>query len=144
MGRIIAIDYGLKRTGLAVTDSAQIIATPLDTCPTHQLMDYLKNYLAKELVEGFVLGIPTQSNGLDSEIMPHIKGFKKRLESTFPQVPIAEYNERFTSSIALRAISGAGAGKKLKVDKGLADRTAATILLQDYLEFKRISQFRNG
>ncbi len=143
MGRILAIDYGLKRVGLAVTDIACIIASPLDTCPTAQLMNYLKTYCQKEPVEAIVLGIPTQANGSFSEIMPHIQGFKKRLMLTFPDLPVYEYNERYTSVIALQAISSSGAGKKLKADKGLADRTAATILLQDWLEFKRISQLRN-
>lgn len=143
MGRILAIDYGLKRVGLAVTDTGRIIASPLDTCPTGKLMDYLKAYCQKEPVDAFVLGIPTQANGSFSEIMPHIQGFRKRLLQAFPEKPVHDYNERYTSVIALQAISSSGAGKKLKADKGLADRTAATILLQDWLEFNRISQLRN-
>ena len=105
MGRVLAIDYGLKRTGIAVTDPLRIIATPLETVPTKDLLMFLKNYVTREAVDEFVVGMPKTLKNQDSEIAPMVRKFVHILKETFPSKPVAEVDERFTSSMAQRAIS---------------------------------------
>ncbi len=137
MARILAIDYGKKRTGLAVTDPMRIFAQPLLTVPTHTLLDWLADYFKKEQVDSVVLGKPTQMSGEDSEsakyIEPFVNGFKKR----FPQITLVRYDERFTSVLAHRAMIDGGMKKKQRQDKAVVDKIAACIILEDYLEYIR-------
>lgn len=135
--RLMAIDYGKRRTGIAVTDPEQIIANGLATVETYRLMTFLKKYVATNPVECFVLGYPTQPNGLPSENLPRVKNFAEKLAHTFPDIPIAFYDERFTSVIAHRAMIDGGLGRKRRQDKALVDEISATILLQDYMERQR-------
>ena len=138
MGRIIAIDYGLKRTGIAVSDANGVIAFPLDTIRTHETILYLKNYLAKEKVDCFVVGMPRQSNGTDSSIVLQVRTFIKELKKKIPNVEVKEEDERYTSVLAQRALIDSGVKKMARRNKSLVDVTSATILLQGYLERKGI------
>jgi putative holliday junction resolvase len=137
MGRILAIDYGKKRTGIAVTDPLQIIATPLDTVATHELLVFLKNYLTKESVDEFVVGMPKTLKNEDSEIAPLVRKFVLVLQKTFPEKPVHLADERFTSSIAQRALIDGGMKKKNRQIKGNVDKVSATIILQDFMKFRR-------
>lgn len=134
MGRIMGIDYGRKRTGIAVTDPLQIVAGNLATVPTHTLMQYLKDYMAHEQVERIVVGQPTQLNGEPSESMRYITPFVERLRKEFPDMPVVMYDERFTSSIAHQAMIDGGMKKSDRRDKARVDAIAATIILNDYLQ----------
>jgi putative holliday junction resolvase len=134
MGRIVAIDYGQKRTGIAVTDELKIIATGLTTVTTQDLMDFLKDYVLKNNVERFVVGEPKQMNNTASESAVYIEPFVKRLASAFPGIPVERMDERFTSLIATRTIREAGLKKKDRQDKALVDTVSATIILQSYME----------
>jgi len=134
MGRIVAIDYGQKRTGIAVTDELKIIATGLTTVRTQDLMDFLKDYVLKINVERFVVGEPKQMNNTASESAVFIEPFVKRLASAFPGIPVERMDERFTSLIATRTIREAGLKKKDRQDKALVDTVSATIILQSYME----------
>ena len=140
--RILSIDYGRKRTGLAVTDPLQIIAGGLATVSTSELFDYLKAYIAREPVERIIIGEPRQPNGVPSENLQRVRVFYNRWRKAVPQVPIEFYDERFTSVIAHRAMIDGGLKKKDRRDKALVDEISATIILQDYLESKRISTER--
>ena len=111
MGRVLAIDYGLKRTGIAVTDPLRIIATPLETVPTKDLLMFLKNYVTREAVDEFVVGMPKTLKNQDSEIAPMVRKFVHILKETFPSKPVAEVDERFTSSMAQRAMIEGGMKK---------------------------------
>ena len=133
MGRILAIDYGLKRTGLAVSDPLRIIAGALDTVATHTLMDYLKQYLSKNDVSTIVVGQPKQTNGEMSESWRAIEPFVSRLRKEFPKVEVVLYDERFTSVLAQRTIRESGIGKMARRDKSLVDKVSAAIILQDYM-----------
>lgn len=134
MGRILSIDYGKKRTGLAVTDPMKIIANALTAVPTHELMDFLKDYVNREDVERIVIGKPVQPNGEPSENLKRVEQFVNRWRTAMPSVPIDYYDERFTSVIAHRAIIDGGVKKKRRrEDKGLVDAVSATIILQDYM-----------
>lgn len=137
MGRIIAIDYGKKRTGIAVTDMAQIIANGLATVPTHELFTFLKDYLQKETVERIVCGLPVQANGQPSENQQRVKEFVARFKKAYPDIPVDFHDERFTSVLAHRAMIDGGLGKKRRQDKALVDEISATIILQSYMESKR-------
>lgn len=137
MGRILAIDYGRKRTGIAVTDMAKIIANGLTTVPTHELESFLKNYMERETVERIVVGLPLQSNGLPSENQSRVRGFVARLNKTYPDLPVDYCDERFTSVLAHRAMLDGGLGKKRRQDKALVDEISATIILQSYMESHR-------
>lgn len=141
MGRILAIDYGRKRTGLAVTDTLQIIANGLETVPTHTLMQYLKNYMAKEPVDTIVVGLPKQLNGQPSESMKYITPFVAKLRKEMPGVEVVMYDERFTSTIAHKAMIEGGMKKSDRRDKARVDSIAATIILTDYLESRRMRGF---
>lgn len=141
MGRILAIDYGRKRTGLAVTDTLQIIANGLETVPTHTLMQYLKNYMAKEPVDTIVVGLPKQLNGQPSESMRYITPFVAKLRKEMPDVDVVMYDERFTSTIAHKAMIDCGMKKSDRRDKARVDSIAATIILTDYLESRGMRGF---
>ena len=134
MGRILGIDYGRKRTGVAVTDPLKIVAGNLATVPTHQLMQYIKEYVSREQVERIVVGHPLQLNGQPSESMKYITPFVQRLTKELPDVPVVMYDERFTSAIAHQAMLDGGMKKSDRQDKNRVDAIAATIILNDYLQ----------
>lgn len=134
MGRILAIDYGQKRTGLAVTDPLRITANPLLTIPTNQLESWLQNYLVHNQVDEVVIGHPTQLNGQESSSMQYIRPFVQRFRKLFPSMPLREYDERFTSTIAHQAMIMGGMKKKQRQDKAVVDKLAACIILEDYLQ----------
>ncbi|MFV0418177.1 MAG: Holliday junction resolvase RuvX [Dysgonomonas sp.] len=138
MGRLLAIDYGTKRTGLAVSDTLKLIANGLTTVPTHTLFDYLKAYLEKEEVEKIIVGLPKQMNNEYSDNMKHIRPFVKKLKLLCPNIPVEMYDERFTSSLAQRTIIDAGLKKKDRQNKALVDEISAVIILQDYMESMRL------
>ena len=140
MGRIIAIDYGTKRTGLAVTDPLRIIANALDTVETKQLEKYLADYFSKNDVDVIVLGKPSQMNGQPSETMRYIEPLAGRLRHAYPNKQVVLYDERFTSVMAHRTILESGIGKMARRDKALVDRISATIILQSYMESLQMQQ----
>lgn len=136
--RILSIDYGKKRTGIAVTDPSQIIANGLTTVDTTQLMKFIKDYVSKESVERFVIGLPTQPNGQPSENQKRVLIFAEKLKKVIPHIPIDYYDERFTSVLAHQTILDSGISKKRRQnDKGLVDEISACIILQNYMEGKR-------
>ncbi|MCY1636203.1 Holliday junction resolvase RuvX [Marinifilum sp. D737] len=137
MARILAIDYGRKRVGLAVTDPMQIIANGLDTVSAKDLLDYLEKYMINEEVELFVVGYPKQLNNEDSESMKYLKPFLGKLKKKFPDIPIEMVDERFTSKIAFQTMIDGGLKKKQRQDKAMIDKVSATIILQSYMETKR-------
>lgn len=137
MARVLAIDYGKKRTGIAVTDSLQIIANGLTTVETHKLFDFLVDYMKKENVEKIIIGLPKQMNNELSENMKNIEPFVNRMRKNFPNLPLEYVDERFTSVIAQRTIIEAGIKKKNRQNKALVDEVSATIILQTYLESNR-------
>ena len=134
MGRILAIDYGRKRTGLAVTDLLRITANPLLTIETNQLIHWLTDYFAHEQVDEVVIGHPTQMSGEDSESMNYIRPFMGVFKKTFPDKPITMFDERFTSVLAHRAMIDGGMKKKDRQNKAVVDKIAACIILEDYLD----------
>lgn len=134
MGRILGIDYGTKRTGLAVTDPSKIIATGLTTIPTHSIFEYLSKYFEEQKVDFVVIGLPKQTNNEPSESMKHIEPFVKKFQSIYPNIPIEYYDERFTSLIAHKTILASGLKKKARQNKALVDEISAVIILQDYME----------
>lgn len=134
MERVLAIDHGLKRTGLAVTDPARIIASALETVETANLFDYLKAYLVRERVEGFVVGLPVNLDGSDTDATPHVRAFLIELKKRFPRQWVETVDERLTSRMAGRILLQSGVGKQARRDKGVLDRISATILLQGWLE----------
>ena len=134
MGRILSIDYGRKRTGIAVTDPLQIIAGGLATVATSQLLDWLRAYMEKEKVELVVVGEPWQTNGKPSENLPRVRAFVRSLNKAFPELPVVYYDERFTSVLAHQAMIDGGLKRKARQDKALVDEISATIILQSYLE----------
>ncbi len=133
MGRIMAIDYGKKRTGLAVTDPVRIIATALTTVATPTLLPYLKDYCAREEVDLFVVGEARHMDGTPSESMQYIEPFVEELKRTFPDKEVARVDERFTSKMAFQTMIDSGLRKKQRRDKGMIDQIAATIILQSYM-----------
>ncbi|MGB6268742.1 MAG: Holliday junction resolvase RuvX [Olleya sp.] len=133
MARILAIDYGKVRTGLAVTDELQIIASGLTTVHTKELINFLKDYLKKEQVELFLVGEPKQMDNTPSESEALIKPFLLTLEKTFPKIPIRRVDERFTSKMATQTLIDSGLKKKQRQNKALLDEVSATIILQSYL-----------
>ncbi len=134
MARILSIDYGAKRTGVAVTDTLQIIANSLATVATHELMKFLTDYFAKEEVETVVVGLPKQTDGTLSENATRVKTFVSKFKEKFPQINVVMHDERFTTVLAHQAILSGGVKKSARRDKGLADRVSAVIILQSYLE----------
>ena len=136
MARILSIDYGKKRTGLAVTDPLQIIASGLATVSTSELFDYLKQYVSTEQVERIVIGEPKQPNGQASENLQRVQQFVNRWRKAEPDIPIEYYDERFTSVLAHQAMIDGGLKKKDRQNKALVDEISATIILQDYMRSK--------
>lgn len=130
----MAIDYGTKRTGIAVTDPLQIIANGLDTVDTSELLTYLEDYFAEEEVETVVVGEPLHADGTPTYLEPHIVGFIRKLKKQQPDLNIVRQDERFTSVMAKEALLESGLKRKKRQEKGLVDKMAATILLQEYLE----------
>lgn len=137
MGRIMAIDYGKKRTGIAVTDTMQIIATGLTTVPTHELITFILNYIKEEPVERIIIGMPKQMNNEESENAKRVKPFANTLKKQLPDIPVEFVDERFTSVLAHRTMLEAGLKKKDRQNKALVDEVSATIILQSYMESKR-------
>lgn len=133
MSRILAIDYGKKRTGLAVTDPLKMIASGLTTVATHDLIPYLKKYLAQEAVELFLIGEPKNLDGSATHATPLVTECIRILEKNFPNVPIKKVDERFTSKMAFQTMIDSGLKKKDRQNKGLVDEISATIILQEYL-----------
>lgn len=132
--RILSIDYGKRRTGLAVTDPMQIIAGGLTTVETKDLLNYLKAYTAKEAVETIVIGLPTQTNGEPSENQARVRSFTGELRKALPDIRVEFYDERFTSVMAHQVMLDSGIGRKKRQNKALVDEISATIILQNYLE----------
>lgn len=134
MGRILAIDYGRRRTGLAVTDALRITANPLTTVETKELLPWLRSYFAKERVDVVVIGHPMQMNGEDSESMNYIRPFMGIFRKEFPEMKLVEYDERFTSVLAHRAMIDGGMRRKQRQDKAVVDKIAACIILEGYMD----------
>ncbi|MGJ1412620.1 Holliday junction resolvase RuvX [Sphingobacterium thalpophilum] len=132
--RLMAFDYGTKRIGIAVTDPMQIIATALTTIHPQDIWTFLTDYLQTEQVETFIIGKPKQLDGSDSESASHVVGFMRKLKKTYPEIPVVEIDERFTSKIAAAAIAQSGKKKKDRQQKGLIDTVSATIILQSYMD----------
>ena len=139
MARILSIDYGKKRTGLAVTDPLQIIAGGLAAVSTSQLFEYLTDYVRREQVERIVIGEPRQPNGAPSENLARVQQFVNRWRKAVPDVPIELYDERFTSVLAHQVMLDAGLKKKARQDKALVDEISATIILEDYMRSRKKS-----
>jgi len=138
LARILSIDYGRKRTGIAVTDPLQLIAGGLATVATSELFEWLQAYIAREPVERIVIGEPRQPNGQPSENLPRVQAFVNRWKKTMPAIPIEYYDERFTSVLAHQAMIEGGLKKKARQDKALVDEISATIILQDYMRFRKL------
>ena len=137
MARILSIDYGRKRTGLAVTDPLQIIAGGLATVSTSELFDWLQAYIQREPVERIVVGEPWQPNGKPSENLQRVQQFVNRWRKAHPEIPVDYYDERYTSVLAHQAMRDGGLRKKARQDKALVDEISATIILEDYLSFRK-------
>ncbi len=140
MGRILAIDYGTRRTGIAVTDPLRIIAGALETVPTHTIHAWLANYTATESVDIIVVGHPTQVDGSPSATMAQIEPLVRKLRADLPGIEVVMFDERFTSRLAQRAMIDGGVKKMARRDKALVDRLSATIILQGYLESREYRQ----
>ena len=137
MARVLSIDYGVRRTGLAVTDPLQIIANGLTTVDTRQLLPFLKDYVQREAVERFVVGLPKQTNGRDSDNLPRVQAFVEQLRKALPDTPVEMWDERYTSVLAHQTMLASGIGKKARQNKALVDEISATIILQGWMEAKR-------
>lgn len=136
MGKAVGIDFGTKRTGIAITDAMQIIASGLTTIPTHLLEDFIVNLVQKEDIDCFVVGDPKNLDGSATDSSGHVKGFVARLQQKYPEIPIHQIDERFTSKIAKQSILASGIKKKERRNKALVDEVSATIILQSYLDAK--------
>jgi putative Holliday junction resolvase len=136
MSRILGIDYGTKRTGIAVTDTLQIIASGLTTVATQELFDFIEKYLKEEEVEAFVVGEPLYPDGNPAQIAPHVKGFVNKLRKLYPDLPVHMQDERYTSEAAKQVILQSGANRKKRQDKALVDKVSAALILEDYLNSK--------
>jgi putative Holliday junction resolvase len=134
MGRILAIDFGLKRTGIAVTDPLKIIASALTTVPTHEVLDFLKKYCESEVVESFVVGLPLHPDGNPAQIAPQADAFAEKLKKLFPEKPVIRQDERYTSNEAKKIILQSGIKKQKRRDKTLIDKIAAALILEQYME----------
>ena len=137
MGRVLAIDYGVRRTGLAVTDPLRIIPGGLTTVETPRLLSFLGDYLSREDVERFVVGLPRQTNGRDSDNLPRVRAFVAQLQKAFPAIPVDMWDERYTSVLAQHAILESGIGKMARRNKALVDEVSAVIILQGWMERRR-------
>ena len=136
MGKALGIDYGTKRTGIAITDAMQIIASGLTTVSTHNLYDFIADIVAKENIECFVVGDPKNLDGSATDSTGHVNSFIKRLKQKFPVIPVHQIDERFTSKIAKQSILASGVKKKGRQNKALVDEVSATIILQNFLYYK--------
>ncbi len=136
MGRILSIDYGTKRIGLAVTDPMQIFASPLNTVSPKEFDSFIENYLKKEEVDAFVIGYPVQMNNKPSEAVIYINPFIKKLKKTYPEIHIHLVDERFTSQMAIRTMIDGGVKKKDRQDKSMVDKISASIILQSFLDYQ--------
>lgn len=134
MGRILAIDYGAKRTGVAVTDELQLIASPLTTVPTKELPGFLRSYVAEEKVDLLVVGQPKRLHNEASDIETQISRFLQRLSREIPGLKVVRIDERFTSKMAFQSLIDSGLGKKKRQDKSLVDQVSAAIILQSYMD----------
>lgn len=134
MARLLAIDYGKKRTGIAVSDSLQIIANGLTTVETARIFDFLKSYFEKESVEKVIVGLPKQMNNEASENLPRVEQFVQKLKKLYPHLPVEFYDERFTSKMAHQTMLAGGLKKKDRQNKALVDEISATIILQGFME----------
>ena len=134
MGRIMGIDYGQKRVGLAVSDPLNIFATPLQTVPTQQVTDYIKQYIQTQPVKLFVVGYPTHMNNTPAQNAPRVSAFVTHLKKTFPDIPVVLADERFTSKMAFQAMIDGGLKKKDRRDKATVDKISAVIILQEFLQ----------
>jgi len=134
MGRILSIDYGKKRTGLAVTDPSKIIATPLHAVDTKDLYSFIEDYLKKENVETIVVGMPTNHHGEDTDMTFACRSLIKKLAEKYPDVEVKEWDESFTSRMAVQSMVSSGARKKKRSDKKNIDKVSATIILQSFME----------
>lgn len=143
MGRIMAIDYGIKRTGLAVTDPLGIIASGLDTVETPKLMSYLENYTRRETVDRFVVGDARQMDNTPSESARYIEPFVVALKAKFPDIPVDRVDERFTSKMAFQSMIDSGMSKKKRRDKAIIDTVSAVLILQSFMRSAEIAQSRN-
>lgn len=137
MGRIIAIDYGLKRIGLASTDPLQIIASPLETVPNHQIFAFLTSYCQQENTESFVVGMPKSLDNSDTHATKHVEAFVRKLKKAFPDKPVYLHDEKFTSKMALEAMIAGGTTKKYRKQKSNIDKVSAAIILQSFLDSKK-------
>ena len=137
MAQILALDFGIKRVGVAVTDDLQIIASGLTTIPTKEIFNFLENYLRSEKVELFLIGEPRQMNYSASEVEKYIRPFIKKLKLKFPEIPVQRIDERFTSKMAFQTMIDSGLKKKQRQNKALIDEISATIILQSYLYNKK-------
>lgn len=138
MGRLMAIDYGLKRVGIAVSDNMQVIATPLNTVSTVDIFPYLKDYMSRETIDAIVVGDPKQLDNTPSESAKAVHLFVDELGDKFPDIDIYMIDERFTSKIASQTIAKSGKTKKKRQEKGLIDTVAAVLILQDFMKMKQI------
>ena len=138
MSRLLSVDYGKKRCGIAVTDPLQIVPGGLATVATSELLAFLKDYTSREQVERIIIGEPKQPNGQPSENLPRVKAFAAKLRKALPEIPVVFYDERFTSVLAHKAMLDGGLRRKARQDKALVDEISATIILQDYMNSKKI------
>lgn len=138
MTRLLALDYGTKRVGIAVTDELQMIASGLCTVRTHDCMDFLKEYLSKESVSTIVMGMPKDIRNQNTDATPYVKGFVKQIRKQFPEMNVELIDERFTSKIAFQSMIDGGLKKKARQDKTLVDEVSATLILQSYMEQQKI------
>ena len=136
MGKALGIDFGTKRTGIALTDAMQIIAGGLTTVLTHLLDDFIADLVQKESIDCFVVGDPKNLDGSSTDSTGHVNGFVKRLQKTYPRIPVHQIDERFTSKIAKQSILASGIKKKGRQNKELVDEVSATIILQNYLDYR--------
>ena len=138
MTRLLALDYGTKRVGIAVTDELQMIASGLCTVRTHDCMDFLIEYLSKESVSTIVMGMPKNLRNQNTDATPYVKGFAKQIRKQFPEMKVEFIDERFTSKIAFQSMIDGGLKKKARQDKALVDEVSATLILQSYMEQQKI------
>ena len=134
MSRVLSIDYGVRRTGIAVTDPLQIIANGLTTVETRELLKFLQDYVKREPVERFVVGLPRQTNGQDSDNLPRVRSFVGQLQKALPDIPVEWWDERYTSVLAHQTMLASGIGRKARQNKALVDEISACIILQGWLE----------
>ena len=137
MARLLALDYGTKRVGIAITDEYQMIASGLCTVRAHDCMDFLKDYLSKETVSDIVIGLPKDLNDKKTDATPYVKGFAKQIRNEFPDLDVHFIDERFTSKIAFQSMIDGGLKKKDRQNKALVDEVSATLILQSFMEQKK-------